>query len=373
VESIAKMIAGVDATVARAALEQQKAAVQAKAAALDKKLQTQTVLLEQADVKTAAAAIVTAQQTLNGSPPHTLQGLVEATETIRTATRPVWGICGSNLWVDPNQSLWKDWSPYISPISAKLSQEAASVGLFYQYAKNADGSLSFYGTGAPGFVIGDTAILTNRHVLAQYAYQDGTGWHLYDGQILRIVFPYEYSHCQPRQNSREVTIVSIGPVGTAADDDYAVLLVAKGQLPPAVDLAPAFNIAEGARVAVLGYPGRPDSCNGVPATPDHPCSYLTSTQVDLLFQLPDHAVPFPIERFAPGMVIVNPLAKVNDFSYDSSTWGGSSGSPIVSLVDGSVVGLHYAGVGGDVANVGYNNAITVSRLRAALANTGLIK
>ena len=69
---------------------------------------------------------------------------------------------------------------------------------------------------------------------------------------------------------------------------------------------------------------------------------------------------YDVKRFAPGF-----LMSVDDgqiLSHDCTTLGGNSGSPVVSLDQDRVVGLHFAGVYG-VAN----SAVRVGTLKALLA------
>ena len=79
-----------------------------------------------------------------------------------------------------------------------------------------------------------------------------------------------------------------------------------------------------------------------------------------------------MERVSPGDILFNPVHVVDQFSYDSSTWGGNSGSPVVSLVDGSVVGLHFEGIGGNLAGAADNNAIVMSRILPVLQAHGVL-
>lgn len=119
-------------------------------------------------------------------------------------------------------------------------------------------------------------------------------------------------------------------------------------------------------MVAIGYPGRPDSCGPSDPTSEFPCTYLTETQIDHLFQSPDSAVPFPAERISPGLILVNTTLPDGIFSYDSSTWGGSSGSPIVSLVDGTVIGIQSQGITAMEDGVSYNNGISVDQIIATL-------
>lgn len=312
------------------------------------------------DLSSAVSSVSAAQQALDGSTPQTLRALAEVQETIRAAKNPVWVLCSGTPWTSSNLANWKS---YIDPVARNLTGIARSVGVFTQYTKLANGTLQYRGVGATAFVISRTQILTNKHVLASYAYQDAAGWHFYSNQVLKLMFPLEYQNCPGRTITREVEISRIDFVGSSQSDDFAVLSISDGSLPPAVPISNGFTLAGGARVVAIGYPEHPDSCDkDSEPTPSQPCTFLTPPQVDLLFGAPDKSTPFPAERMSPGSIIYNPTPAPNAFSYDSSTWGGNSGSPVVSLVDGTVVGLHYQGLGGDQPDRGYNNAIVISRV-----------
>jgi endonuclease G len=70
---------------------------------------------------------------------------------------------------------------------------------------------------------------------------------------------------------------------------------------------------------------------------------------------------YDVKRFAPGRVLQG-LSGRTELTHDCTSLGGNSGSPLINLETGKVVGLHFSGVYG-VAN----SAIGVRSLKAALA------
>lgn len=70
---------------------------------------------------------------------------------------------------------------------------------------------------------------------------------------------------------------------------------------------------------------------------------------------------YNVKRFAPGLVIQT-LGGDQTLSHDCTTLGGNSGSPLLSLESGKVVGLHFAGVFGR-----NNSAVGVGTLKKLLA------
>ena len=72
---------------------------------------------------------------------------------------------------------------------------------------------------------------------------------------------------------------------------------------------------------------------------------------------------YDVKRCAPGMVKDADAAR---FKHDATTLGGNSGSPVVDLSSGLVVGLHYEGLY-RIANY----AVPVEKLRVILERVGI--
>jgi endonuclease G len=72
---------------------------------------------------------------------------------------------------------------------------------------------------------------------------------------------------------------------------------------------------------------------------------------------------YDVKRFAPGRVMQG-LSGRTELTHDCTSLGGNSGSPLISLDTGRVVGLHFSGVYG-VAN----SAVGVRSIKAALAGS----
>ena len=182
-----------------------------------------------------------------------------------------------------------------------------------------------------GFLVAPDRIVTNSHVLDALSF--GT-FELERGQG-QISFRQEWSD-QDEEGPVNITRV----IGSDATLDVALLEIdALPQARPAF----VFDAADGAAgdlVAVLGYPARDTARN--------------RQFTDALFQS-----AYNVKRGAPGEIIKT-LSSVA--FHDCSTLGGNSGSPVVSLRTGKVVGVHRSG-----RFMFRNEAVPLSALQAFLS------
>jgi endonuclease G len=116
-------------------------------------------------------------------------------------------------------------------------------------------------------------------------------------------------------------------------------------------LGPPFELADteagvGERVALIGYPAH-DSRND------------EADQARYFRDL------YEVKRFSPGF-IMQALSGSTDLIHDCTSLGGNSGSPVLSLENGKVVGLHFAGMYGK-----FNSAVGVRTLKQLLT-TGAV-
>lgn len=333
--------------------EAQSSDVQASLKRQDKSLRKeQDVLMRATQTPLVAAkvqAIIQARENiaasnnlLIGGTPGSEEQLQRTLETILSIMRPVYGFCSGAPWVNEQTHDWSTWKDAVTAISSPVAAVARSVGVIFQYD---DAQSTTPRLGPTAFVVGKSHIITNRHVLLDYAYPDSNGvWHMNDDkQVLTVSFPWEYSQCFSRTTPREVRIVGIEAAGKtdAENADFAILRTEDNALPPPAPMADKYDLYEGQKIAVIGYPSRPLNCEA--ARPGQECATLSEAQIDTIFELPNHAVPFPAERFAPGTTRPELKTDAVMFSYDSSTWGGNSGSPVIRLSDGKIVGLHSGG------------------------------
>lgn len=177
-----------------------------------------------------------------------------------------------------------------------------------------------------GWRIDDDIIVTNRHVASLFAERQGNIFRFRSnrfGKALRAHIDFREEYMQPESEEHMIAkVLWIAPDVSEAPD-MAVLQVVQGDtLPPPLALA-AKDPVPRQEVAVVGYPAH-DSRNDAGA------------MQDVFGNIYD------VKRFAPGEVV----ALVEDawyLTHDCSTLGGNSGSALLSIDSGEVVGLHFGG------------------------------
>jgi endonuclease G, mitochondrial len=175
-----------------------------------------------------------------------------------------------------------------------------------------------------GFLAGPDAVITNRHVAAEFSRADGDGWRFQAGMSARLDFNEEHGAIEPLEF--EIT----GIVGIHETHDLAVLRIAatggSGSALPdplTVAAAPQGQVTE-RPVYVIGYPAQDGRRND-------------PVQMQRIF----HQI-YNVKRLQPGLI--SSWTDGDDvFHHDCSTLGGNSGSPVFDLETHAVVGLHFGG------------------------------
>jgi endonuclease G, mitochondrial len=183
-------------------------------------------------------------------------------------------------------------------------------------------SLPYAGT---GFVVGQGLLMTNRHVAEIFSVGLGADELSFrPGSTAAVDFRRELD----RPESHPFSIARVAMVHPYWD--MALLVVdGLGDVPPLSLSTAAPGDLVGTEVAVIGYPAL-DPRNNVELQ-------------NRIFR-----GVFNVKRLAPGKL--RPAAGINSFghdvsatTHDSSTLGGNSGSAVVDVSTGKVVGLHFAG------------------------------
>jgi len=200
--------------------------------------------------------------------------------------------------------------------------------------------------GGTGWVIAEDGatrvVATNRHVAKLVAAQaaDSRGFFLRSpasGLLYGAEIDFKEEVNSDPGDARPFEVTEIVYLADDASPDVALLRIVGDGLPPALPLADS-EAPEGARVALIGYPAY-DPRNDI----DDQARYFR----DL----------FEVKRLAPGFVMQE-LRGRKALTHDCTSLGGNSGSPLISLEDGKVIGLHFSGLYG-VAN----SAVGVGTLR----------
>jgi endonuclease G len=239
----------------------------------------------------------------------------------------------------PKSDIWRD---RLYPNKEKLRTAIRSVGRVEVPAL----SIPFVGT---GWMIAPGVMVTNRHVALEFAVKSVTGFTMRvtpDGRAFTadLDFHEEAGKAVPFE-------VNLAGILYIADDaqgvpDIAFIKVAGRDarpVPPPIPLsaaAPQVN----QYVVAIGYPARDD-------------------RDDQGVERKIFGTTFNVKRLAPGQI--SHIIDEATFGHDCSTLGGSSGSAIVDIDTGMVVGLHYGGFYGES-----NYAVSAGTLRDTLARVG---
>jgi endonuclease G len=182
--------------------------------------------------------------------------------------------------------------------------------------------LSYGGT---GFVVGPDLLMTNRHVARLFAEGLGERDLMFTPESAAVDFKREEGSSQSALLQVRA-VVMVHPYW-----DMAILRVeGLGERHPALALSvrtPKELVV--CDIAAVGYPARDD-------------------RNDLAIQDRIFGRKYNVKRFQPGKLRARARIRsfenvVNAMTHDSSTLGGNSGSAVLDVERGEVVGLHFAG------------------------------
>lgn len=277
-----------------------------------------------------------------------------AAESYAALNNPYFLICRDVIWApkDPLQ-----WSARIQAKQPEILKAGRSVGMI-----SLNGAL--VGT---AFVVGDNQVITNLHVLKDIANFDAASKRWIFKQNVRLQFDVEYPlgaevGCPSAQQTRTYFVNGVWAL-PKNKDDMAILLTSKDEFYPprlTVKTRPPATYSGNMVVAILGYPGLPAD--------------MTVTEQMEYFRTVDRVVPqYPFKRVSAGYTGSELVTADGVFTHRANTAGGNSGSPVLDLNDGSVVGIHMQGYNRFNDVMGYNQAITSERVIQLLKLAGLDK
>lgn len=184
-----------------------------------------------------------------------------------------------------------------------------------------DGHHSFPWCGT-AFLVGDGILMTNRHVAQVFASFQGKEWKFTPGVKAKVDYREEYQRDTPNEFKIDKVL------GVHPTYDLALLSVAmkrgrtKGPEVLKISAKPP-KATKDADVAVIGYPAF-DSRNG------------RTEQIDIFKNI------FNVKRLQPGKSTgLKQTPQI--LGHDCSTLGGNSGSCVIDLDTGNVIGLHFGG------------------------------
>jgi endonuclease G len=238
--------------------------------------------------------------------------------------------------------------PVLNVVNGKMSTPPAGWEFLEEYRPLIEGMLPSIGRidvpGLPdvvfagtGFVVGDGLLLTNRHVAEFFVDGVGEGADFLSFQAgpEAIMDPqYEVGDPEPgsgRDRYKVKDAVFVHPHWDAAL--LRVEPVGHARLPAPLQLAsqppPFFGSGAQINVVVVGYP------------------YIERENVAAQMRI--FGGIFGRKRIAPGYMkklasITSAFGTVMAATHDATTLGGNSGSAVIDLTNGTVVGLHFAGV-----------------------------
>ncbi|MGO4630649.1 serine protease [Streptomyces sp. 2RAF24] len=189
-------------------------------------------------------------------------------------------------------------------------------------------SLAWIGT---AFLVGPDAVMTNRHVAAEFSRAEGAGWTFQQGMSARIDPGEELPVAEapgpvPTPDSLPYEIT--GVIGIHPEADMALLRIAP---PDGEQLPTPLAVAADAPASV---PGRPVYVVGYPAWDGRRNEPESMRRIFMDI--------YNVKRLQPGMTTeFTPGGRV--MKHDCSTLGGNSGSPVFDLTDHRVLGLHFGG------------------------------
>ena len=252
--------------------------------------------------------------------------------------RPVLAIREGQTVLEFRESESAVWKEKLSGAGPALKGVIPSVGRIELT------NLIAYPSVGTGWMVDRDIIATNRHVAEYFVERGTTGFKFRLGDDRRKVIGAKIDFLEEIGSTlqSEFDLTEIVFVAPSTLPDIALFRVrasAGSVVPPSLQLSKASS-SMGKTVAVVGYPHR---------DPDLPDQKLADEIFGNIYER---------KRIAPGFVMDDLFV---DITHDCTTLPGNSGSPVIDLETGEIVGLHRAGI-----FLTRNLAVTATRVRETL-------
>jgi endonuclease G len=244
-------------------------------------------------------------------------GINFQTETIvRRMGRPV-VLVRDNTFEQPQSEVW---CKRLNDVRASIDAAIMAVGRI-EVREHPD--YSWVGT---AWIVADEIIVTNRHVAAEFAKRQGSGFVFkrnFLGRQMMARIDFREEHGRPDQEEFQLSEV----LHIEDDDGYDMAFFrVEGSLDSRRVISLARAVSPQQRIVVLGYPAK-DS-----RVPDQ----------TLMEQI--YGSVYDVKRLAPGEVMdVIDVDAMQFVTHDCTTLGGNSGSVAFDYTGGQAVGLHFGG------------------------------
>jgi len=186
--------------------------------------------------------------------------------------------------------------------------------------------------GGTGWIISDSIIITNRHVVEDFAYKDVGDYHFlsdFRGTKIKARIDFREEHQISTEESFEVEIKEVLFMEDKNNTlpDIAILkLTNHGSLPEPIPISKN-SYSDGHDIAIIGYPA-----NDIGGYGDGEAAARIFGDI------------FDVKRLSPGKVRI--YDKHDDtwfFTHDATTLRGNSGSVVLDLETGRAIGMHFRG------------------------------
>ncbi len=234
-----------------------------------------------------------------------------------------------------NPSPSETWNSQLSPYISSLSKKVAGVGRIE--LKNHE-SLDWAGT---GFLVEDSVICTNRHVAENFVQTTSQGYEwrinsLGKTVMARIDFLEEYSN----PSEKEIELIETLYIEPLPGPDIAFFRIRLDEHIEPLELNTDSSIDD--VIVTVGYPWK-DS--------------RVSPRIEQVMKRIFGDI-YDVKRIAPGRIVSK---NGNMIHHDCTTLGGNSGSAILDVETGKVVGIHCEG--GNSFNKAVSAKIISDRLK----------